>query len=580
MSKRKKSKEFNFDKGQSPETEQSSARASLKNFGVARPGRDTQATVKPADLWDLSGDEAATGTTEIVSESEASIVVESAQTENAQIESSIVSEDAHSETTDVAQIEGSVQPVDQPLEQASHATETFNKKSTSDSYWSAPPQFLESPVVEQPASPTPKKKGKRQSVLQQVTGQALPSPQQPAADSRPNIEFEEATRNNKTVMIEKPNFEALQGARAEAKRAERDAQKPTPSPDIADTEPPGATSEATPPVTRWLPPPRKDTQSNALPVQKPEDFVNKNSQESERQSHQVQQLESQQLEPAQGQPLEPQPEPETTSGSPTEETFIEEVFHVESESVQQTDASESDQSFYETVAPLIPPSREVYNVHNQKNAETEPPPSEAFIEAETPSKPQRRTIVQEFDISKLVRATERQTVEVKKLELEAEAEPQFDSAMHYFTAAAERMTYTAELRFRASYTPPEKKEVAPPPPEAGWNRTDDDMSSGSNNNTFGFKFLNDFVPPRQDFPAAQPRSGFNMLDLIDEGYRTVQPNPTFSQTRGPGKVEVAVDWVNSGGKLPPSSREGLAGGFGGATKAPVNQYKKNWLKNK
>ena len=210
----------------------------------------------------------------------------------------------------------------------------------------------------------------------------------------------------------------------------------------------------------------------------------------------------------------------------------------------------------------------------------EPEPAKAaseFTTDESSSKPQRRTIVQEFDISKLVKATERKTVEVKKLELEPE--PQFDSAMHYFTGAAERMTYTAELRFRASYTPPEKKEVAPPP-EAGWNRGDDDTSSGSNNNTFGFKFLNDFVPPRQDLPAPQPRSGFNMLDLIDEGYRTVQPNPTFSQTRGPGKVEVAVDWVNSGGKLPPSSREGLAGGFGGATKAPVNQYKKNWLKNK
>lgn len=206
----------------------------------------------------------------------------------------------------------------------------------------------------------------------------------------------------------------------------------------------------------------------------------------------------------------------------------------------------------------------------------EPPAQSEFTNNDSASKPHRRTIVQEFDISKLVKETERKTQEVKKLELEPE--PQFDSAMHFFTAAAERMTYTAELRFRASYTPAERKEVvSEPPPEASWHQTGDETASGSNN-TFGFKFLNDFVPPRQDLPVSTSSKGFNMLDLIDEGYRTVQPNPTFSQTRGAGKVEVAVDWVNSGGRLPPSSRDGLAGGFGGATKAPANQYKKNWLK--
>ncbi len=188
----------------------------------------------------------------------------------------------------------------------------------------------------------------------------------------------------------------------------------------------------------------------------------------------------------------------------------------------------------------------------------------------------KATIVQEFDITKLLKETETQTQKVLNLE----PEQKFDSAMHYFSAAAERMTYTAELRFRANYTPEQKKaQTAAPPPEASWNQVSDDASSGSNN-TFGFKFLNDFEPPSTPLPAVPQRgSAFNMLDLIDEGYKTVQPNPTFAQTRGPGKVEVAVDWVNNGGRLP-ASREGLGGNLGGGTKPPANAFKKNWLKNK
>jgi hypothetical protein len=235
------------------------------------------------------------------------------------------------------------------------------------------------------------------------------------------------------------------------------------------------------------------------------------------------------------------------------------------------------------VEPLKP--RDYTDVLAAARAEAQAPPvveSMKTMELDRPTavarglRMRKATIVQEFDITKLLKETETQTQKVLNLE----PEQKFDSAMHYFSAAAERMTYTAELRFRANYTPEEKKaQAAAPPPEASWNQVSDDASSGSNN-TFGFKFLNDFEPPSTPLPPMQQKgSAFNMLDLIDEGYKTVQPNPTFAQTRGPGKVEVAVDWVNNGGRLP-ASREGLGGNLGGGTKPPANAFKKNWLKNK
>ncbi|MDZ4836038.1 MAG: hypothetical protein SGJ27_19855 [Candidatus Melainabacteria bacterium] len=708
MTKRKKSSEFNFDKDKS--AKEQTPKASLKNFGVTRPGRDAEATVKPADLWDLSGDDhtsdavtAPVGSQASTTPNESAQAAQAAETAEApEVPTAETIQPSEApQSFDFAQSKFAV-PVQVPVQKPENAQGKPSIKSLID--WETEPEVSEkiesteviaapetvgsieagetiqavetietdgvdtptSPVasieaiepvsdvqpdqVSEPVAPTmtsethtiipelptapgmpsmttetvslpptnSTKKNKRLSVLQQVTGQALPSPQQPAAEARPNIEFEESSRNNKTAIFEKPSLAAMEAAAAERASAKVqppiEAQQPPPTAPVETmTTPRTTTSEVSTSPTRWLPPPRKDTKERealaalAAPPAQPVSETEEQEPDSGVEQLPAQEVHSNdQAEPHQAPHtahVEEQPEHQVHATDPEETVHdippqllaqtadVAQTAAPTTPSITEVQAEPSPTEFhseqqpayeYKSPTPFRSPSAfkddAPQAVHPDPVAQAEQSASASQFNQEfdrtvvPESRVHKRTIVQEFDITKLLKETQRQTQEVMKLP----PEPEFDSAMHYFSASAERMTYTAELRFRANYTPAEKKEApSEQPPEAAWNHVADENSSGSNN-TFGFKFLNDFTPPKQDLPVA-PNTGFNMLDLIDEGYRSVQPNPTFSQTRGPGKVEVAVDWVNSNGRLPPASREGLAAGLG-ATKAPSNQYKKSWSK--
>lgn len=179
----------------------------------------------------------------------------------------------------------------------------------------------------------------------------------------------------------------------------------------------------------------------------------------------------------------------------------------------------------------------------------------------------RMTLVQEFDITKLVAETETQSQKV----IPIETVDDFNSAMHYFTGQAEARTYTAELRFRASFTPIQEMKVTSEPEAlpaqgdsidstgASWIVADDCFSQAAS---------------EQAKPVAN--SGFSMLDLIDEGYRTLQANPTFTQSRQAASG-LAIDYSQPIAKLPPVST-GLMGGVSGGTKGSGAQYKGHWSK--
>lgn len=174
----------------------------------------------------------------------------------------------------------------------------------------------------------------------------------------------------------------------------------------------------------------------------------------------------------------------------------------------------------------------------------------------------RMTLVQEFDITKLVAETETQSQKV----IPIETVDDFNAAMHYFTGQAEGRTYTAELRFRASYTPIQDMKVTSEPETAP--TTEDNWIVAENV----------FAPTASEAPrvASPANSGFNMLDLIDESYRTIQANPTFSQARQ-GQAGLSVDWSQPIAKLP-DVQHGLMGGMIGNTKGTGAQYKNHWNK--
>lgn len=179
-----------------------------------------------------------------------------------------------------------------------------------------------------------------------------------------------------------------------------------------------------------------------------------------------------------------------------------------------------------------------------------------------PRRKTRMTLVQEFNITKLVAETETQSQKV----IPIESVDDFNAAMHYFTGQAEGRTYTAELRFRASFTPIQDMKVVSEPevetaPADNWIVADDV-----------------FAPAASTAPHMAPpaNSGFSMLDLIDESYRTIQANPTFSQSRQ-GQAGLSVDWSQPIAKLP-DVQTGLMGGMVGNTKGNGAQYKNHWSK--
>lgn len=170
----------------------------------------------------------------------------------------------------------------------------------------------------------------------------------------------------------------------------------------------------------------------------------------------------------------------------------------------------------------------------------------------------RKTIAQEFNLPKLLAETETQTQQV----LNMEPPKDFDSAMHYFTGNAERMTYTSELRFRAQFTPNVDEVIqeikSEPEQMPQWLQVDD-------------------TAPPSMAPHVPQNSGFSMLDLIDESYRPIQANPVYSSSRGQVHVELEYS-AQHAGRLPPSQAgmSGLAGGMGSATRAGA--FKSKWSK--
>jgi hypothetical protein len=192
--------------------------------------------------------------------------------------------------------------------------------------------------------------------------------------------------------------------------------------------------------------------------------------------------------------------------------------------------------------------------------------SEPEKEAVRPSLPRRKTrmtLVQEFDITKLVAETETQSQKV----IPIETVDDFNAAMHYFTGQAEGRTYTAELRFRASFTPIQDMKVTSEP-EAATVTDDNDWIVAENV----------FSPEVSEAARVAPpvNSAFNMLDLIDESYRTIQANPTFSQSRQ-GQAGLSVDWSQPIAKLP-DVQQGLMGGITGNTRGNRAQYRNHWSK--
>jgi hypothetical protein len=171
----------------------------------------------------------------------------------------------------------------------------------------------------------------------------------------------------------------------------------------------------------------------------------------------------------------------------------------------------------------------------------------------------RMTLVQEFNIPKLIAETETQS----QMVLPMDNVDDFNAAMHYFTGQAPGRTYTAELRFRAAFTPiQDMKVTSEPEPVAetgNWIVAD-----------------NCFTPAASEPPRASANSGFNMLDLIDQSYTTIQSNPTFSQSRqaSPG---LAIDYSQPIAKLP-DVQTGLMGGVAGGTKGSGAHYKNHWSK--
>lgn len=198
-----------------------------------------------------------------------------------------------------------------------------------------------------------------------------------------------------------------------------------------------------------------------------------------------------------------------------------------------------------------------------KETAATPETAEEPAPAPLPRRKTRMTLVQEFDITKLIAETETQSQKVVPIETVDD----FNAAMHYFTGQAEGRTYTAELRFRASFTPIQDMKVTSEP-EAASVTDDNDWIVADNV----------FSPAASEAPrvAPPPNSGFNMLDLIDESYRTIPANPTFSQSRQ-GQVGLSVDWSQPIAKLP-AVQEGLMGGMSGNTKGNGAQYKNHWSK--
>lgn len=185
----------------------------------------------------------------------------------------------------------------------------------------------------------------------------------------------------------------------------------------------------------------------------------------------------------------------------------------------------------------------------------------------------RMTLVQEFDISKLVVETETQSQKV----IPIETVDDFNSAMHYFTGQAEGRTYTAELRFRASFTPIQEMKVTSEPEAMPSQSSSIDSTDTIDSTGAGWIVAdNCFSPEASEQAKPVANSGFSMLDLIDEGYRTLQANPTFAQSRQAASG-LAIDYSQPIAKLPPVST-GLMGGVSGGTKGSGAQYKGHWSK--
>ncbi len=172
----------------------------------------------------------------------------------------------------------------------------------------------------------------------------------------------------------------------------------------------------------------------------------------------------------------------------------------------------------------------------------------------------RRTIVQEFDIPKLVKHTREVPVEVEEQKADG-----LSSAMMYFTGNAEKTTYTSELRFRAMCALERDSELDSsvnaaqdlPPQEEQWNQIDS------------------FAPPQEEPPRILPSSGLSMLDVIDQGYKTLLTGPeSFAPPR---QIEVEVDYSQPQSRLLPP-QTGLSRGLGTSTKGGGSVSKNRWSK--
>jgi len=176
---------------------------------------------------------------------------------------------------------------------------------------------------------------------------------------------------------------------------------------------------------------------------------------------------------------------------------------------------------------------------------------------QAPRRKTRMTLIHDLDVTKLVAETETQSQKV----IDINSVDDFNSAMHYFTGQAECRTYTAELRFRAQFTPISQNMVVASAPvqeeEDNW------LSADS------------FVPARTFEQPPSPHASFNMLDLIDEGYKPLTANPTYAQVHR-GEPGLAIDYSQPIAKLPPV-QYGLLGG--GSPKRPSNPNSKSrWSK--